>query len=57
MVIALNGLLEQHIRYEERVFFPALQAHISSEKMIVLGQVLGQLEKHSCLNYPVHFWE
>ncbi len=57
LVIALNGLLEQHIRYEERVFFPAVQAHISTEKMIVLGKVLGQLEKHSCLNYPVHFWE
>ena len=57
LVIALNELLEQHIRYEERVFFPALQANVSTEKMSLLGQVLGKLEKHSCLNYPVRFWE
>lgn len=55
--IALNDLLERHIRFEERVFFPTLQSNVSTEKMNALGQELGKLEKHSCLNYPVRFWE
>lgn len=56
-VINFNDLLEAHIRFEERVFFPALQEHVTSEKMNALGQALGQIEKQSCLNYPIRFWE
>ena len=56
-VTAFNEMLEQHIRFEERVFFPALQEHVTKEKMNAMWQALGQIEKQSCLNYPVRFWE
>jgi len=56
-ITAFNEMLEQHIRFEERVFFPALQEHVTKEKMNAMGQALGQIEKQSCLNYPVRFWE
>jgi hemerythrin-like domain-containing protein len=50
-------LLEKHIRFEERVFFPWLEQHSANNEMRKIGEQLQHLQHHSCVNYPVKFWE
>lgn len=49
-------LLEQHIRFEERVYFPAAEEVLSEEQLKHIGEQLKD-EDANCINYPVKFWE
>lgn len=48
--------LEQHIRFEERIYFPAAEQVLSAEELEQLGGSLTEKEGN-CMNYPVKFWE
>lgn len=49
-------LLEQHVRFEERVYFPAAEEALSEEQLKEIGEQLKG-EDANCVNYPVKFWE
>jgi hemerythrin-like domain-containing protein len=49
------NLLEQHIRFEERVLFPYLEAHISRVDLENVGKELEKNEPH-CELYKDEFW-
>jgi hemerythrin-like domain-containing protein len=48
--------LEQHIRFEERTYFPAAEQVLSAAELEQLGESLIEKEGN-CMNYPVKFWE
>ena len=50
-------LLEQHIRFEERVYFPEAEKVLSELELQQVGDLLQHKEEHNCMNYPVKFWE
>lgn len=54
---AIANLLEQHIRFEERVVFNKLQEKLSESEMQQLGQSLNGIQARKCSDYPVKFWE
>lgn len=51
-----SELLEQHIRFEERVYFPEAEKTLTAAE---LQQIGGQLTEHprNCMDYPVRFWD
>jgi hemerythrin-like domain-containing protein len=51
----LANLLEQHIRYEERVLFSYLEANISAGEFEHIGKELEKNEPH-CEFYEDEFW-
>lgn len=48
--------LEQHIRFEERIYFPAAEGVLNEAELEQLGQQLTEKEGN-CMNYPIKFWE
>jgi hemerythrin-like domain-containing protein len=50
-------LLEQHIRFEERIYFPALEQYLSAEELLSLEIHLADTPGESCARFPVKFWE
>lgn len=50
-------LLEAHIRFEEREYFPAIEKNISAEELTAISKKLSHLHHQSCANFPVKFWE
>lgn len=50
-------LLEKHIRFEERIFFPKAEEILSEEKLSGIGELLQHEDSVNCMNYPVKFWE
>lgn len=50
-------LLEKHIRFEERVYFPAAEAVLSNVQLQEIGAQLQEDPSNNCINYPVKFWE
>ena len=53
---AFQELLEKHIRFEEKVYFPAAEKLLSEEQLQKLGAQLKE-EGENCMNYSVKFWE
>lgn len=54
---ALADLVDQHIRFEERVLFPQLERELSAERLAALGQQLNQLHANpEPDNYLDAFW-
>jgi len=54
---ALARLLDDHIRFEERVLFPHLEKELSEEKLNALGKQLQQLHQTPARDtYPDAFW-
>lgn len=52
----LANQLEQHIRFEERIVFPSMEAHLSPEQL--KGLALDEENKTPvCNTYPTKFWE
>jgi hypothetical protein len=51
------SLLEQHVRFEERVVFNKMQEHLSEPELSQLGASLNGLSGKKCTDYPVKFWE
>jgi hemerythrin-like domain-containing protein len=50
-------ILEQHIRFEERVLYPAVEKNLSEDALNQLGTKVSVLPQNSCINFPVKFWE
>lgn len=50
-------LLEQHIRFEEREFFPLVEDVLNENELKNIGQKLSHLHHESCTGFPVKFWE
>ncbi|MBI3717738.1 MAG: hemerythrin domain-containing protein [Sphingobacteriales bacterium] len=50
-------LLEQHIRFEEREYFPEIETTLSDEELTAVSKDLSHLHHQSCTNFPVKFWE
>jgi hemerythrin-like domain-containing protein len=50
-------LLEQHIRFEERIFFPEAEKKLTEEQLQQIGEQLKDDETSNCMNYPLKFWE
>lgn len=51
------GLLEEHIRFEERTIFPETEKLLSVQQFSALEGRLTDHAATSCINYPVKFWE
>lgn len=54
---SLATLLEKHIRFEERIYFPEAEKILSDEQLKKVGEQLNHEEGVNCINYPVKFWE
>lgn len=50
-------LLEQHVRFEEREYFPALEQYLSVNELQSIGTHLVDKPGQSCAQFPVKFWE
>jgi hemerythrin-like domain-containing protein len=50
-------LLDQHIRFEERDFFPLLEKTLTPDELQAIGDKLQHLSHQSCARYPIKFWE
>lgn len=50
-------LMEQHIRFEERVLFPFLEINLPENDLEYIGASLQFPKTDYCTNYPVKFWE
>jgi len=51
------ALLEKHIRFEERTYFPEAEKILSEEQLKKVGEQLKDEEGENCINYPLKFWE
>lgn len=49
--------LEKHVRFEERVLFPAIEANVSDDELQSATAHLSALPQKSCINFLVKFWE
>jgi hemerythrin-like domain-containing protein len=56
-VQAYYELLEQHVRFEEREYFPALEQNLSVNELQSIGTHLLDKPGQSCAQFPVKFWE
>ena len=54
---AFYELLEQHVRFEEREYFPALEQYLSVNELQSIGTHLVDKPVQSCALFPVKFWE
>lgn len=52
-----HTLLEQHIRFEEKQFFPETEKLLTEIQLQQLGKHLHEGDTQNCVNYPVKFWE
>jgi hemerythrin-like domain-containing protein len=50
-------LLEKHIRFEERIYFPEVEKLLTEEEMLLVGAQLHDEKRFNCINYPIKFWE
>jgi hemerythrin-like domain-containing protein len=50
-------LLEAHVRFEERTYFPALEQYLSVNELQNIGLHLEEKQGQSCALFPVKFWE
>lgn len=57
MVQMFYELLEQHVRFEEREYFPALEQYLSVNELQTIGTHLVDNPGQSCAQFPVKFWE
>lgn len=51
------GLLKDHIRFEERQLFPAIEQHASPERLKEIGDHLAGTGTCYNLNWPNQFWD
>jgi len=54
---AFAGLLEKHIRFEERTYFPRAEAVLTQKELEAIGAALGEETDWNCMHYPIKFWE
>lgn len=54
-LLELASLVDNHVRYEERVLFPHLEKVLTEEQLEDIGNRLP--DDALCDNYPDHFWK
>lgn len=54
---AFAELVEQHIRFEERVVFRKIQESLPDQELKQLESALPAAAAKKCTDYPVKFWE
>jgi len=52
-----SSLLEKHIRFEEKIFFPKAEEVLTEKELIEIGSQLHEDRSKNCINYPIKFWE
>jgi len=52
-----SSLLEKHIRFEEKQFFPKAEEVLSEKELFAIGSQLHEDLSRNCINYPQKFWE
>jgi len=57
IVEAFATLLEQHVRFEERTYFPEAEKILTEKQLQKIGGHLQDDDRTNCINYPVKFWE
>ncbi len=57
IVQSFYELLEQHVRFEERTYFPALEQYLSVKELQIIGTHVADNSVQSCAQFPVKFWE
>lgn len=57
LIVSFHTLLENHIRFEERMLFPFIQEHATEVSLSLLGKQIRHLTNGNCSNYIVKFWE
>lgn len=55
--LAFSTLLEQHIRFEERLVFEKAQEMVPEKELMKVGEHFPTQSNSICKNYPVKFWE
>ncbi|MGB8194599.1 MAG: hemerythrin domain-containing protein [Chitinophagaceae bacterium] len=55
--LAFSTLLEQHVRFEERLVFEKAQEVVPEQELRKVGEHFPQHSNGICKNYPVKFWE
>lgn len=57
-LILFANLLEEHIRFEERILFPIIQQQVSAESLEHIGNSLVEFQKNKkCLIWKDEFWQ
>lgn len=56
-IAAFAVLLEKHIRFEEKVYFPRAEEALNETEIIKVGSLLREDRSKNCMNYPDKFWE
>ena len=51
------SLLEKHIRFEEKIYFPLAEKALIETELIQIGSLLREDRSKNCMNYPIKFWE
>lgn len=57
LIVSFHTLLENHIRFEERILFPLLQEQADESLLIQIEAQIHHLKNGNCNNYFVKFWE
>ena len=57
VISTFSKLLEQHVRFEERIIFNEVQELNSEEKMEQIANGLKDTVPRKCSDYPNKFWE
>lgn len=55
--LAFSTLLEQHVRFEERLVFEKAQEVLPEQELRKVGEHFPQHSNNICKTYPVKFWE
>jgi hemerythrin-like domain-containing protein len=55
-LMRLAEVLEAHIRYEEREFFPYLESTLAADELEIIGKEIDHLHVPYIENYPHEFW-
>ena len=50
------GVLQEHIRFEERVLFPHLEKSLSEAELVSIGAELDRIHQHQTDDYKDEFW-
>lgn len=56
-IVSFHTLLEDHIRFEERILFPFIEEHATEKALAGIGEHIGHLTNGNCNNYLFKFWE
>lgn len=56
LAVELSQVLNNHIRFEERIMFPYLEKTISANKLVEIGNALSEIEV-SCNKFTPEFWK